>query len=119
MEPLDPKLEEAAVGALSKFDCKAECIEGDSAVDVDWKAIGTNWKTVATALLTEARHQLTAEMFNEWHEALSQYKETDGNLLQRLNHEKCLWEVLRLNYKGLHSALNRVWVWYGKYKSLI
>ena len=48
MEPLDPKLEEAAVGALSKFDCKAECIEGDSAVDVDWNAIGTNWKTVAT-----------------------------------------------------------------------
>ena len=45
-------------------------------------------------------------MFNEWHEALSQYNETDGNLLQRLNHEKCLWEVLRLNYKGLHSALN-------------
>ena len=106
MEPLDPKLEKAAVGALSKFDCKAECIEGDFALDVDWNTIRINWKMVATALLTEARHQLDAEIFNEWHEALSQYKETDGNLLQRLNHEKCLWEVLGLNYKGLQSALN-------------
>ena len=105
MEPFSPELKKATVEILDAIDCRASTIEGSSNEHLDWPEIRSMWVMSAAALVTQGRHQLNWNLFDEWTNKLSSFRAENPDIDHRLHHETCLWAATALDYKGLSSAL--------------
>lgn len=105
MEPFSPELKEATVEILEAIDCRTSTIDGSSNEGLDWPGIRSMWVMSASALITQGRHQLDWNMFDEWMNKLSPFRAEDPDIDHRLHHESCLWAATALDYKDLSSGL--------------
>ncbi len=101
LDPLFGELEEAVAGALEEIDCGRRLVGGEEPRDLDWGRVRRQWRTLAAALVTEARFNFDWEKFKHWIEQLVPFMEEDDDLFDRVQHERCLWELNQQDFEQL------------------
>ena len=112
---LDPLLEDedeedlktALIGVLAEVDCISRLVGGKERKDLDWRPVRGQWRTLAAALLTEARFAYDRERFEHWIEQLAPFMEEDEDLVERVEHEKCLWALNQQDYPQLNDQVGQ------------
>ena len=106
LDPISPKLEQAANKTISIVDCLARKVDGVDHHGVDWIAVRAAWRAVALALTTAARQRFDRKSFDRSVDALSPYLNDDDEIRHRVLHEQCLWALYLLDLKSLHGLLD-------------
>ena len=105
LDPLFKDLEEAVGGVLEEIDCERRLVGGEVPGDLDWGRVRRQWRTLAAALVTEARFAYDRPKFMHWIEQLAPFKEEDEDLVERVQHEKCLWALNQQDYEKLEGLV--------------
>ena len=105
LDPISSQLESAAEEALKPIDCQTRTIEDIAHPEIKWASIRETWRTIALALVTVARHRFDRDVFNQRIEALSPFLDDDSDIVHRIYHERCLWAVYSMDFKGLDGLL--------------
>ena len=106
LEPISSQLESAAQEILRTIDCQTRMIDGVAAAGIEWSDVREAWRSVALALITVARHKYDHEVFQQRIEALTNFRNDDPNVAQRIHHEQCLWAIYSMDFETLAGLLN-------------
>ena len=107
LDSLFKDLEKAVVGVLEEIDCERRLVSGDEPEDLDWGCVRRQWRTLAAALVTEARFNFDGEKFEYWIEQLAPFMAEDEDLVERVQHEKCLWALNQQEYVQLQDLVGQ------------
>ena len=105
LQPLTPEIVAVAYDVLAMFNCEDRTVEGHRQPDAPWSAIREAWRETALALVTYERFQLNRERFIQGVAALDGFLADDPDVEHRLQHERCLWSALSLDFEGLNQLL--------------
>ena len=107
LDPLLKDLEAAVGGVLEEIDCERRLVGGEKLRDLDWGRVRRQWRRLAAALMTEARINFDNEKFEHWIEQLAPFMAEDEDLVERVQHEKCLWELNQQDYARLQHLVGQ------------
>ena len=109
LDPLekDLKVKEAVAGVLQEVDCSSRLVGGEVREDLDWRPLRRQWRTLAGALLTAARFDFDREEFDHWIKQLAPFMMEDEDLVERVEHEKCLWALSQQDYLQLSDLVGQ------------
>ncbi len=106
-DPLFKDLQKAVGGVLEEIDCERRLVGGEDPGDLDWGRVRRQWRTLAAALVTEARFDFDRERFEHWIEQLAPLMVEDEDLVERVEHEKCLWALNQQDYPQLNDLVGQ------------
>ena len=107
LDPLEKDLKEAVANVLEEVDCSSRLVGGEVRKDLDWRPLRRQWRTLAGALLTAARFDFDREEFDHWIEQLAPFMMEDEDLVERVQHEKCLWALNQQDYPQLNDLVGQ------------
>lgn len=106
MDPLTPNLVKAATEAL---DAVEEYLARDCDLsDERRNEIEEDRAALMLSLLTDTRHDLDQQGFDEWVGRLQRIVRPGTSAFHRLQHERCLWKLRVQDFEGLDELL-KVW----------
>ncbi len=105
LEPISVRLESAAQEVLNIIDCRTLTIGGVTVTGVEWSDVRESWREVALSLVTAARHRFDHETFQQRIESLGDFLNDHPDVMQRINHERCLWAVYSMDFEALTGLL--------------
>ena len=107
LDPLLKDLEEAVAGVLEEVDCEGRLIGGEERESLDWRRVRRQWRMLAAALVTVGRFAFDRQKFEHWIEQLAPFMEEDEDLVERVQHEKCLWALNQQDYPKLNDLVGQ------------
>ena len=106
LEPLTPDLEAKAQEVLLSIDCEERAIDSVEEARGDWPEIREAWRTVGFALLTDARMDCKRGRFEQRLNALEPFANDHIDVVHRLQHERCLWDIFSVDFESLNQRLD-------------
>ena len=107
LDSLFKDLEKAVGRVLEEIDCERRLVRGEEPGDLEWGRVRRQWRTLAAALVTEARINFDREKFEHWIGKLDPFMAEDQDIVERINHEKCLWALNQQDYAQLHDLVRQ------------
>lgn len=104
-EDVSIRLAESVREVLALIDCERQEIDGKAVPDADWVEISESWVALALALAASARLRFDADEFNQRLLDVAWFEDSAGEIAHRIQHEKCLWAILELDYELLEGLL--------------
>lgn len=105
LEPLSEKVEAEVQATLEEIDCQLRVISGVVDSSTQWGDIREAWRVLEMALLTAARQRFNRELFDSRLAALQPFIDDHPDVVQRINHEKCLWALYDMDFEALEKLL--------------
>ena len=106
LEPLKPNLEEKAEEVLNSIDCEKHTVKGVVEARTDWTDIREAWRSVGLVLITVARTDCNKALFEQRLDALEPSANDHIDVAHQLQHERCLWNILSLDFDVLNQRLD-------------
>ena len=105
LDGLSPELANAVQKTLDEVDCEQRRGGEAERTDEEWKRAQRAWLELALAMVTDARFDRDRNKFDRWLRELGSVGDEEPSVQQRLQHERCLWEIQRENYESLDELL--------------
>ena len=106
LEPITPRLEDAAMRVLESIDCQNRAIQGHDEEPEDWTEVREAWLNVAFLLVTDARYDCKKSLFEERLKSLEPFEDDSADVAHRIQQERCLWALYNMGYSALNALLD-------------